>query len=92
MEKAQDSLKFLLNYTMQCHKLFKDLQWQVVGYARGARLTRRHENMGGSTQEIKRCPSCWTYFDHRKDDQTHASNCTLASLLSLSALRPRFTL
>ena len=31
IEKARDSLRFLLNYTMQCQKLFNDLQWQVVG-------------------------------------------------------------
>ena len=91
MEKAQDSLRFLLNYTMQCNKLFDDLQWQVVGYAALSPFPHRHENMGGSTQEIKRCPSCWTYFDHRKDDQTHAPNCSLASLFALFPLFPRFT-
>ena len=54
-------------------------------------LTHSHENMGGSTQEIKRCPSCWTYFDHRKDDQAHAPNCSLASLFALFPRSPRFT-
>ncbi|KAK8815768.1 hypothetical protein WA538_004892 [Blastocystis sp. DL] len=71
---VDSSIRFLFEYTTSVYTLINDLQFQLVG----------HEDIGGVSIELHRCPGCFTYRDNRNEsgqETPHDPKCPLNALL-----------
>lgn len=83
-QMVDSSIRFLFDYATSCYSLLNSMQFQLIGYFSSIVLIPRHEDVGGVSLELHRCPSCFTYRDNRLENNIetpHDPKCALNALL-----------